>query len=91
MQLASLSLRGHPDPTALIENLSGRHKAIGDYLASNVLRQPSSRISSISYLSTCVTKQICSGLATALTDNRHSQSVLEEIEKRDLFLRRTDD
>ena len=41
-------------------------------------------------MSTCITKQICSGLATALTDNRHSQSVLEEIEKRDLFLRRTD-
>ena len=37
LQLASLSLRGHPDPAALIENLSGRHKAIGDYLASNVL------------------------------------------------------
>jgi serine/threonine-protein kinase/serine/threonine-protein kinase PknK len=29
-------------------------------------------------------------LATALTDNRRSQSVLEEIEQRDLFLRRTD-
>ncbi|MFZ0228997.1 MAG: protein kinase, partial [Mycobacterium sp.] len=40
--------------------------------------------------STCITKQICSGLATALTDNRRSQSVLEEIEQRDLFLRRTD-
>ena len=41
-------------------------------------------------MSTCITKQICSGLATALTDNRRSRSVLEEIEKRDLFLRRTD-
>ena len=41
-------------------------------------------------LATCITKQICSGLATTLTDNQRSQSVLEEIEKRDLFLRRTD-
>ena len=41
-------------------------------------------------MSTCIPKQICSGLATALTDNRRSRSVLEEIEKRDLFLRRTD-
>ena len=41
-------------------------------------------------MSTCIPKQICSGLATALTDNRHSQNVLEEIENRDLFLRRTD-
>jgi ATP/maltotriose-dependent transcriptional regulator MalT len=89
LQLASLSLRGHPDPAALIENLSGRHKAIGDYLASNVLDSLEPDLLDF-LLSTCITKQICSGLATALTDSRYSQRVLEEIEKRDLFLRRTD-
>jgi serine/threonine-protein kinase/serine/threonine-protein kinase PknK len=89
LQLASLSLRGHPDPSALIESLSGRHKAIGDYLASNVLDNLEPDLLDF-LLSTCVTKQICGGLAAALTDNRHSQTVLEEIEKRDLFLRRTD-
>jgi serine/threonine-protein kinase/serine/threonine-protein kinase PknK len=89
LQLASISLRGHPDPAALIENLSGRHKAIGDYLASNVLDSLEPDLLSF-LLSTCITKQICSGLATALTDSGQSQSVLEEIEKRDLFLRRTD-
>jgi serine/threonine-protein kinase/serine/threonine-protein kinase PknK len=89
LQLASLSLRGHPDPAVLIENLSGRHKAIGDYLASNVLDSLEPDLLGF-LLSTCITKQICSGLATALTDSRQSQSVLEEIEKRDLFLRRTD-
>src|SRR6201997_40345 len=89
LQLASLSLRGRPDPAALIENLSGRHKAIGDYLASNVLDSLESDLLDF-LLATCIPKQICSGLATALTDNRHSQNVLEEIENRDLFLRRTD-
>jgi ATP/maltotriose-dependent transcriptional regulator MalT len=89
LQLASISLRDHPDPTALIENLSGRHKAIGEYLASNVLDALEPDLLDF-LLSTCITKQICSGLATTLTENRRSQSVLEEIEKRDLFLRRTD-
>src|ERR1700739_2327332 len=89
LQVASLSLRDHPDPAALIENLSGRHKAIGEYLASNVLDSLEPDLLDF-LLSTCITKQICSGLATALTDNRRSQSVLEEIETRDLFLRRTD-
>src|ERR1700757_2902086 len=89
LQLASLSLRGRPDPAALIENLSGRHKAIGDYLASNVLDSLESDLLDF-LLATCIPKQICSGLAAALTDNRHSQNVLEEIENRDLFLRRTD-
>src|ERR1700758_5455740 len=89
LQLASLSLRDHPDPAALIENLSGRHRAIGEYLASNVLDSIEPDLLDF-LLSTCITKQICSGLATALTDDRRSQSGLEEIETRDLFLRRTD-
>jgi ATP/maltotriose-dependent transcriptional regulator MalT len=90
LQLASISLRDHPDPAALIENLSGRHKAIGEYLATNVLDALEPDLLDF-LLSTCISEQICSGLATALTDNQRSQSILEEIEKRDLFLRRTDD
>ena len=89
LQLASLSLRDHPDPATLIENLSGRHQAIGEYLAANVLDTLEPDLLDF-LLSTCITKQICSGLATTLTDNQRSQGVLEEIEKRDLFLRRTD-
>jgi serine/threonine-protein kinase/serine/threonine-protein kinase PknK len=89
LQLASLSLRDHSDPAALIQNLSGRHKAIGEYLASNVLDSLEPDLLDF-LLSTCMTKQICHGLATALTGNRRSQGVLEEIEDRDLFLRRTD-
>ncbi|MCV7301247.1 protein kinase [Mycobacterium barrassiae] len=89
LQLASLSLREHSDPAALIEHLSGRDKAIGEYLASNVLDSLESDLLEF-LLSTCIPKQICSGLATALTGDRRSRSLLEEIERRDLFLRRTD-
>ncbi len=89
LQLASLSLREHADPAALIEHLSGRDEALGEYLASNVLDSLEPDLLDF-LLSTCITKQICTGLAIALTDNRRSRSVLEEIEKRDLFLRRTD-
>ena len=89
LQLASLSLREHADPAALIEHLSGRDEAIGEYLASNVLDSLEPDLLDF-LLATSITKQICSGLATALTDNRRSRNVLEDIEKRDLFLRRTD-
>jgi serine/threonine-protein kinase/serine/threonine-protein kinase PknK len=92
LQLASLSLRDQADPAALIENLAGRHEAheaIDGYLASNVLNSLEPELLDF-LLSTCITKQICSGLATALTNNRDSQSILEDIEKRNLFLRRTD-
>ena len=89
LQLASLSLRDHADPAALIEHLSGRDEALGEYLASNVLDSLEPDLLDF-LLSTCIPRQICSGLATALTDNPRSRSLLEEIEKRDLFLRRTD-
>jgi serine/threonine-protein kinase/serine/threonine-protein kinase PknK len=89
LQLASLSLREHADPAALIEHLSGRNEALGEYLASNVLDRLEPDLLDF-LLATCIPKQICSGLATALTDNRRSRSILEDIEKRDLFLRRTD-
>jgi serine/threonine-protein kinase/serine/threonine-protein kinase PknK len=89
LQLASLSLRGQSDPAALIQTLSGRHQAIGEYLAANVLDSLEPDLLDF-LLATCMTKQICHGLATALTGNRRSQSLLEVIEERDLFLRRTD-
>jgi serine/threonine-protein kinase/serine/threonine-protein kinase PknK len=89
LQLASLSLREHGDPAELIGQLSGRDKAIGEYLASNVLDSLEPHLLDF-LLSTCIPKQICSGLATALTGDPRSRNVLEEIEERDLFLRRTD-
>lgn len=89
LQLASLTLREQADPAALIAHLSGRNEALGEYLAANVLDSLEPDLLDF-LLATCITKQICSGLATALTGNRGSRSLLEEIEKRDLFLRRTD-
>ncbi|AGB24895.1 ATP-dependent transcriptional regulator [Mycobacterium sp. JS623] len=89
LQLASLTLREQADPAALIEHLSGRNEALGEYLASNVLDSLEPDLLDF-LLATCIPKQVCSGLATALTDNRRSRNLLEEIARRDLFLRRTD-
>ncbi|BBZ55864.1 serine/threonine-protein kinase [Mycolicibacterium phocaicum] len=89
LQLASLSLRDGGDAAALVGRLSGSDKVIGDYLTSNVLDSLEPEL--VEFLSaTCITKQICSGLATALTGRPRSREMLEDIERRDLFLRRTD-
>lgn len=89
LQLACLSLRGSDTPTELISNISGRHRAIGDFLAENVLGalQPG-----ILYflLTTSVADQICGGLATELSGETRGQAMLEDVESRDLFLRRID-
>ena len=54
LQLASLSLRDHPDPAPLIEHPSGRIRRLRSWTAL-------SRACS----SSCVTERICTGLATA--------------------------
>jgi len=89
LQLASLSLRDGGDAAALVGRLSGSDKVVGDYLTSNVLDSLEPEL--VEFLSaTCITKQVCSGLAAALTGNPRSRDMLEDIERRDLFLRRTD-
>ncbi|MDH6287043.1 serine/threonine-protein kinase [Rhodococcus opacus] len=90
LQLVSLSLRGHADPTTLIGQLSGRHHAIGEYLAENVLTSLEPDLLNF-LLATSVTERISGGLASALTGSSHGQARLEEIENRDLFLRRLDE
>ncbi len=90
LQLASLSLRGRSDTAAFIGTMSGRHRAIGDYLAENVLDSLDPAILDF-LLSICVTERICGDLASALTQGRHGRAMLEEVERRDLFLHQADD
>ncbi|ABG99937.1 probable serine-threonine protein kinase/ transcriptional regulator (plasmid) [Rhodococcus jostii RHA1] len=90
LQLVSLALRDHPHPRELIEHLSGGNRAIGEYLAENVLGNLD-RSTLDFLLATSITEKICGSLARALTDNREGQATLEDIESRDLFLRRLDE
>ncbi|MBV6755897.1 serine/threonine-protein kinase [Rhodococcus opacus] len=90
LQLAYLSLRGRNDPTALIGNLSGRHHAIGEFLAENVLDTLDPEFLDF-LLATSVTERISGSLASALTHVPRGQAMLEVIEEQDLFLRRVDE
>ncbi|MGO4617782.1 protein kinase [Nocardia sp. 2YAB30] len=90
LQLASLSLRGHHDPGTLISHISGRHHAIAEYLAENVL-DTTDPVLLAALLETSLPEKICGGLAAALTGQRHGQALLESIERRNLFLRRIDE
>lgn len=90
LQLASLSLRDSDDPSGLIENLTGRHHAIGEFLADNVLSTLESEMYEF-LITVSVTESISGSLAAALTGEPRSQALLEEAEQRDLFLRHVDD
>ncbi|MFE3058750.1 protein kinase [Nocardia sp. NPDC059239] len=90
LQLASLSLRGCEDPVELIGNMSGRHHAIGEYLAENVLDTLEPELLDF-LLATSITERICGDLASALAGVTRGQAILEAVEDRDLFLRRMDE
>ncbi|WP_239010556.1 MULTISPECIES: serine/threonine-protein kinase [Rhodococcus] len=90
LQLASLTLREHHDPRTAIRHLSGRHRALGEYLAENVLDTLEPDLLDF-LLATSITERTCAALATALTGRGHTQAVLEDIEARNLFLTRLDE
>ncbi|MFE3190173.1 protein kinase [Nocardia sp. NPDC059240] len=89
LQLAALSLRGSEDPGQLIGQLTGRHHAIGKFLAENVLEALEPGVLEF-MVATALTERTCGELASALTGVADGQALLEQIEQQDLFLRRLD-
>ena len=90
LQLASLSLRGCDDPSRLIATMTGRHHAISEFLAENVL--DTLEPSMLDFLmATSITDRICGDLAATLSGVTRGLEMLEEVKERDLFLNRIDD
>lgn len=90
LQLASLSLRDCGDPAAMINRMSGRHHAIGEYLAENVLHMLDAQMLDF-LMATSITERINGDLACALAGVDNGQALLEQAEEGDLFLRRLDE
>ena len=90
LQLASLSLRDCDDPAAMISRMSGRHHAIGEYLAENVLNMLGTEMVDF-LMATSLTERINGDLACTLAGIGNGQALLEDAEERDLFLRRLDE
>ena len=90
LQLVSLSLRGRGDPATFIEKLSGRHRALGEYLVANVLDSLDPKTVNF-LLSICLPERMCGDLASSLVHSDDGRAMLEEVESRDLFLYRVDD
>ncbi|MGB6515867.1 MAG: serine/threonine-protein kinase PknK, partial [Mycobacterium sp.] len=90
LQLAALALRGGGDTNALLSRLSGATEMIGEFLAENVLDTLEPEITEF-LLATSITERTCGVLASALSEVPRGQAMLEEIERRGLFLQRIDE
>jgi LuxR family transcriptional regulator, maltose regulon positive regulatory protein len=87
LYLAGLSLRGYKDndPARFIRAFAGDDRHIFDYLAAEVLGGLPPQIRSF-LLRTSVLDRCCGSLCDAVTGSSGSQSLLEEIERSQLFL-----
>jgi serine/threonine-protein kinase PknK len=90
LQLAALALRGGGDTNALLSRLSGATEMIGEFLAENVLDSLEPEMTEF-LLATSITERTCGVLASALAEVPRGQAMLEEIERRGLFLQRIDE
>ncbi|MCX4092979.1 serine/threonine-protein kinase [Nocardia sp. alder85J] len=90
LQLACLSLPGKDDPAAHIGRLSGQHEAIGEYLMDDVVGELDPALLEF-MMRTAVTDTVCGDLAEALTGEPGGQDRLEEVRRRNLFLRGQDE
>lgn len=85
LYLAGLSLRGHKDPARFIRGFGGDDRQIADYLTAEVLAGQPAEVRTL-LLRTSVLGRFSGSLCDAVTDASGSQSLLEELERSQLFL-----
>jgi LuxR family maltose regulon positive regulatory protein len=85
LQLAALSMQGVQDIPGFIDSFSGEHRYVFDYLAQEVLNRQRQEIRQF-LLSTSVLERLNAYLCDAVIGHPGSQSLLEELERANLFL-----
>lgn len=98
LQLAQLSLQGHPDVTGFIQTFGGNHRQVLDYLTSEVLEQQPPAVQDF-LLQTSILERMCAALCAALLANdqsaahdptpsliRQAQATLAALERANLFV-----
>lgn len=90
LQLAGLSLRGKENTSEFIETFGGEDRYIMDFLLEEVLNLQPEHIRNF-LLQTSRLERLSAPLCDALIQDNHSQSILCELEKHNLFLIALDD
>ncbi len=85
LQLAALALRGASNPAQFIQEFSGSHRYILDYLTEEVLEQQPDDVRSF-LLKTSVLDQLYGPLCDVLTGRSDGQEMLADLERANLFL-----
>jgi LuxR family maltose regulon positive regulatory protein len=85
LQLAALSIQGSDDFSSFIKNFSGSHHYVVDYMIEEVLNRQPEEIKSF-LLETSILERMNAHLCNSLTHRTDSQTILERLELRNLFV-----
>ncbi len=92
LQLAAISMQGHPDTTGFIKSFTGSHHFVLDYLVEEVLERQPERVQDF-LLRTSILDRLCGPLGDAvlLAHPGSGQETLEYLERANLFTVPLDD
>ncbi len=85
LQLLGLALKNQADPANILNDFSGSHRFILDYLTDEVLRQQPESVQTF-LLCTAILKRLTAPLCEALTGQTDCQAMLDYLERENLFL-----
>lgn len=90
LHLAALSMQGREDLGSFIQEFKGDNRYIFDYLMEEVLNRQPEHIQSF-LIQTSILDRLSGSLCDAVTGQKNSQQILNDLEKADLFLFPLDD
>jgi LuxR family maltose regulon positive regulatory protein len=92
LQLAAISLRGHPDAAGFMESFTGSHRFVIDYLLEEVLRRQTDAVQSF-LLRTSILSRMCGPLCDAVMRDASApgSETLEQLERANMFIVPLDD
>jgi LuxR family maltose regulon positive regulatory protein len=90
LKLAALSMQGRRDIGGFVDEFSGDHRYVADYLVEEVLQAQPENVRRF-LLATAILDQLSGPLCDAVTGEPNSQALLEKLEKGNLFVVALDD
>jgi LuxR family maltose regulon positive regulatory protein len=90
LKLAALSMKGRSDPGHFVASFSGENRHVADYLVEEVLHSEPERVRDF-LLATSILDRLSGPLCDAVTGESGSQAMLEDLERRNLFVVPLDD
>ncbi len=90
LRLASIALQEHADASRFINQFTGSHRAVLEYLLSDVLERQPERVQRF-LAHTSVLDRFTASLCDAVTGEGNGRAMLASLEQKNLFLRSLDD